>query len=124
MRAIHRLDQLVLSGARLADASRMTPSLSHANPRIVVGTFGGDYARLLTQNIETPLLAAQGWRAVQHQADDARRRAALLAERTQTPGSSDLQRLSAAFMHEMNDAGVLEPLDYDRIPTPVICART
>lgn len=97
-------------------ASRVRPVLAPANPRIVVGTFGGDYARLLTANIETPLLAPQGWRATQHEADDAARRAQMIAERDQTEGSTDLQRLSVAFMHEMNAAGLLETLDDGRIP--------
>jgi putative spermidine/putrescine transport system substrate-binding protein len=103
-------------GERPPGASRVRPALVPANPRIVVGTFGGDYARLLTTNIEAPLLAPQGWRVTQHEADDAARRAQLLTERDQAQGSTDLQRLSVAFMHEMNAAGLLETLDDSRIP--------
>jgi putative spermidine/putrescine transport system substrate-binding protein len=103
-------------GERPPGASRVRPALVPANPRIVVGTFGGDYARLLTTNIETPLLAPQGWSVTQHEADDAARRAQMFDECDRLQGSTDLQRLSVAFMHEMNATGILEPLDYNRIP--------
>ena len=35
--------------------------------KIVVGTWGGDYARLLTKNIEDPLLKPKGFEIVQDQ---------------------------------------------------------
>ena len=41
--------------------------------RVVVGTWGGDYARLLAKNIEDPLLKPKGYEVVQ---DQAGRRAA------------------------------------------------
>jgi putative spermidine/putrescine transport system substrate-binding protein len=90
--------------------------VTRANPRIVVGTFGGDYARLLTENIEAQLLAPQGWQVTQRVADDAVRRAEILDERAREVGSTDLQRLSVAFMQEMDAAEALEPIDYARIP--------
>lgn len=116
MRAARTADRQPFTGERPHGASRVRPALVPENPRIVVGTFGGDYARLLTANIGTPLLAPRGWRVAQHEADDAARRAQLLAERNRPHGSTDLQRLSVAFMQEMNAAGLLETLDYSRIP--------
>jgi putative spermidine/putrescine transport system substrate-binding protein len=94
----------------------MTPADTQANPRIVVGTFGGDYARLLTKNIESPLLAPQGWRVDQRVDDDFVRRAQMFSERHRVHSTTDLQRLSATFLHEMNEAGLLETLDASRIP--------
>jgi putative spermidine/putrescine transport system substrate-binding protein len=116
MRAAHKLDGRTCRGERPVGASRVRPARAPANPHIVVGTFRGDYARLLTAKIETPLLATQGWRVTQHEADDAVRRAQILDERDRAHGSTDLQRLSVAFMQEMNAAGALEALDYGRIP--------
>ncbi len=116
MRAARNPDDRPCTGERPPGASRVRPALVPANPRIVVGTFGGDYARLLTTNIETPLLASRGWHVTQHEADDATRRAQMLGERDRPQGGTDLQRLSVAFMHEMNAAGILETLDYSRIP--------
>ena len=47
--------------------------------KIVIGTWGGDYARLLNKNIEQPLLIANGWEVVQDQAGDPQRRSKMLA---------------------------------------------
>src|SRR5919205_2048644 len=76
--------------------------------RVVVGTWGGDYARLLTKNVEDPLLKPKGYEVVQDQASDAPRRAKLVAEKRLPRGTSDIQGLSAAQMYEMNEAGVVE----------------
>ena len=48
------------------------PAIARAqdNKRIVVGTWGGDYSRLLAKNIETPLLAPKGWDVVKDEAGD------------------------------------------------------
>ena len=32
------------------------PAAAQDNKKVIVGTWGGDYSRLLTKNIETPLL--------------------------------------------------------------------
>src|SRR5918993_3459 len=84
--------------------------------RVVVGTWGGDYARLLAKNIEDPLLKPKGYDVVQDQAGDAPRRAKMLAERRLPRGTSDIQGLSAANMYEMNEAGVIEQIDYGKLP--------
>ncbi|MFL5122782.1 MAG: PotD/PotF family extracellular solute-binding protein [Microvirga sp.] len=84
--------------------------------RVVVGTWGGDYARLLAKNIEDPLLKPKGYDVVQDQAGDAPRRAKMLAERRLPRGTSDIQGLSAANMYEMNEAGVVETIDYAKLP--------
>ena len=76
--------------------------------RIVVGTWGGDYARLLAKNIEDPLLKPKGFEIAQAQASDAPRRTKMIAEKRLPRGSSDIQGLSHANMFEMNEAGVVE----------------
>ena len=43
--------------------------------RVVVGTWGGDYAKLLTKNVDDPYLKPKGIEVVQDQASDAPRRA-------------------------------------------------
>ena len=72
--------------------------------KVVVGTWGGDYARLLTKNIEDPILKPKGYEIVQDQASDAPRRAKIVAEKRLPRGSSDIQGLSSANMFEMNEA--------------------
>jgi putative spermidine/putrescine transport system substrate-binding protein len=84
--------------------------------RIVVGTWGGDYARLLAKNIEDPLLKPKGYEVLQDQATDSPRRAKMVAEKRLPRGTSDIQGLSAAQMYEMNEAGVLEQIDYSKLP--------
>ena len=62
----------------------------------MVGTWGGDYARLLNKNIEQPILIPAGWEVVQDQAGDPERRGKMLAERRLPRGTTDLQGLSRA----------------------------
>lgn len=83
--------------------------------KIVVGTWGGDYARLLTKNIEDPILKPKGFEIAQDQASDAPRRAKMVAEKRLPRGSSDIQGLSAANMFEMNEAEAVEKIDYSKL---------
>jgi putative spermidine/putrescine transport system substrate-binding protein len=105
----------------LAGAAALAPAMSHhafaqAGGKVVIGTWGGDYARLLTKNIDEPILKPKGIEIVQDQAGDAPRRAKMTAEKRLPRGTVDVQGLSAANMFEMNEAGVLEQLDYSKIP--------
>jgi len=83
--------------------------------RVVVGTWGGDYARLLTKNIEDPILKPKGYEVAQDQAGDAPRRTKMVAEKRLPRGTTDIQGLSASNMYEMNEAGVCETLDYSKL---------
>lgn len=83
--------------------------------RIVVGTWGGDYARLLNKNIDQPLLIKDGWEVVQDQAGSPQRRAKMQAERRLPRGTTDVQGLSALEMFQMHDAGVAHQIDYSRL---------
>ena len=49
--------------------------------RIVLSTWGGDYAKLLTKHISVPLLAPKGWNVVNDEAQVTQRKAKVLAER-------------------------------------------
>jgi putative spermidine/putrescine transport system substrate-binding protein len=120
MKTIDR--RVVLKGlAAGAGASALLPgfggaALAQAGGKVVVGTWGGDYARLLTKNIEEPLLKPKGLEILQDQAADSPRRAKMLAERRLPRGTADIQGFSSANMFEMNEAGVLEQLDYAKLP--------
>jgi putative spermidine/putrescine transport system substrate-binding protein len=92
---------------------------AQAKGKIVIGTWGGDYAHLLHKNIEQPLLIAKGWEVVQDQAGDPQRRSKLLAEKRLPRGTTDLQGLSALNMYQMHDAGVIDQVDYAKIPNAV-----
>src|SRR5689334_24840754 len=83
--------------------------------RVVVGTWGGDYARLLTKNVEDPILKPKGYEVAQDQANDTARRSKVFAEKRLPRGTSDIQGFSAAFMYEMNENGVAEQIDYSKL---------
>src|SRR6185437_16517695 len=67
------LKSMVAGGAAALGLGRL-PLANAASGRVVIGTWGGDYAHLLTKNIETPLLKPLGINVVQDQASDAPRR--------------------------------------------------
>ncbi len=116
MTAFDRRELLKGTGAAALAAAAGTPAFAQSGGRVVVGTWGGDYARLLTKNIEDPILKPKGLEVVQDQAGDAPRRAKMVAEKRLPRGTVDIQGLSAANMFEMNEAGVLEEIDYSKLP--------
>src|SRR6266478_2815766 len=69
------------------------------NKRVVIGTWGGDYSRLLAKNIETPLLTPKGWESVHAEENADPRKAKMLAERSLRRGTTDVQGLSANDMY-------------------------
>jgi putative spermidine/putrescine transport system substrate-binding protein len=105
-----------LKGAGAVALSGLTLNQAQAEGRVVVGTWGGDYARLLAKNIEDPILKPKGFEVAQDQAADGPRRTKMVAEKRLPRGTTDIQGLSAANMYEMNEAGVVEPIDYAKLP--------
>src|SRR5581483_7265848 len=108
--------EVLLGAAALTAASSLPLKASaEGKGRIVVGTWGGDYARLLNKNIEVPILIKDGWEVVQDQAGDPERRSKMIAEQRLPRGTSDVQGLSALNMFQMNDAGTVLPIDYSKL---------
>src|SRR5947209_339055 len=108
--------EVLLGAAALAGTSCLPRAVSaQEKGRIVVGTWGGDYARLLHKNIEVPILIKDGWEVVQDQAGDPERRSKILAEARLPRGTSDVQGLSGINMFQMHDAGVVLPIDYGKL---------
>jgi putative spermidine/putrescine transport system substrate-binding protein len=108
--------EVLLGAAALAGAASLPrQAAAQVKGRIVVGTWGGDYARLLNKNIEQPLLIKDGWDVVQDQAGDPERRSKILAEARLPRGTSDVQGLSALNMAQMQDAGVVAQIDYSKL---------
>ncbi len=56
----------------------------------VVGTWGGDYARLLRENIDDPILKPAGIDVLQDVGDEAPRMAKLYAQRKLPRGTQDI----------------------------------
>ncbi len=108
--------EVLLGAAALASTAYLPRTASaQTKGRIVVGTWGGDYARLLNKNIEVPILIKDGWEVVQDQAGDPERRSKMLAEVRLPRGTSDVQGLSALNMFQMHDAGTILPIDYGKL---------
>jgi len=105
-----------LGGVAAVAAGTGFPAYAQDNKRIVVGTWGGDYSRLLAKNIETPLLAPGGWDVIKDEANAPPRRAKMMAEKALRRGTSDIQGLSANDMFEVNEQGTVEQLDYSKMP--------
>ena len=106
------------AGAALAGASAFGlngPASAQSKGKIVVGTWGGDYARLLNKNIEAPFLIPQGWEVVQDQAGQSERKSKVFAERRLPKGTVDLHGFSAADMFQMHDSGLVEEISYGRL---------
>ena len=112
-RAPSALAAIGLAGLPLGAAAQ-------AKGKVVVGTWGGDYARLLNKNIEQPILIKDGWEVIQDQAGDPERRSKMLAERRLPRGTTDVQGLSALNMFQMHDAGVI---DADRLRQAQECPQ-
>src|ERR1700730_9968926 len=107
---------VLLGAAALAGAVSLPgKALAQSKGRIVVRSWGGDYARLLNKNIEVPILIKDGWEVVQDQAGDPERRSKMLAEQRLPRGTSDIQVLSALNMFQMHDAGIAMPIDYSKL---------
>src|SRR5580698_11237393 len=108
--------EVLLGAAGIAGAAMLPRrAAAQAKGRIVVGTWGGDYAKLLNKNIEVPILIKDGWEVVQDQAGDPERRSKMLAEARLPRGTSDVQGLSALNMAQMHDAGIVLAIDYGKL---------
>jgi putative spermidine/putrescine transport system substrate-binding protein len=91
------------------------PAAAQDNKRVVVGTWGGDYSRLLAKNIETPLLNPKGWESVHSEENAPPRKAKMLAEKSLRRGTSDVQGLSSTDMYEVSQQGIVEAIDYSKM---------
>ena len=84
---------------------------ARAAERCVVGTWGGDYARLLRENIDDPILKPAGVEVVQDIGDEAPRFAKLVAQKMLPRGTMDIACLGAPNGYRAGEAGLVEKLD-------------
>jgi putative spermidine/putrescine transport system substrate-binding protein len=87
-----------------------------ASGQVVMSTWGGDYGKLLAQNIEEPLLKPKGIETVQDAGTEPTRVAKSIAQRRLPRGSVDVIAVQAPAAYDLEDAGMLEPLDEGKIP--------
>ena len=101
----------------LLGAALAAPALAHAQAsEVVVGTWGGDYAALLSSEIDVPVVRPLGLTPVQEVGTPAARKTKLLAERGSRRGSMDVVCLGDADCHAMGELGLVEELTPDKVP--------
>ena len=105
----------MLAGVAIVPAI-IRPGFAQANRNIVLATWGGDYAKLLTKHVSGPVLGPRGWTVINDEANVTQRKAKVLAERRLPAGTSDVQALTATDVAEMTAVGTLDKLDLSKIP--------
>ena len=98
-----------------AAAATLAPN-ARAAGQVIVGTWGGDYAALLADNIDKPLLAPAGTEVLQDVGNQDARRAKITAERTSRRGGMDVACLSDIDLYTMSQLGVWEPITEENVP--------
>jgi len=119
--AEHEISRRALLGtAAVAGASLAAPALwprrAAAAEQCVVGTWGGDYARLLRENIDEPILKPAGVEVAQDVADEAPRVAKLFAQKALPRSTLDIACMGAPQAYRCGAAGLLETLDASKVP--------
>lgn len=94
----------------------MAASRAFAAEQCIISAQGGDYAHLLHEIIDAPLVTPQGIDIVQDIADEPARAAKIYAGRVLPRGSIDVSINSAAVNHRLADAGLLQSLSAQTIP--------
>ena len=84
--------------------------------KVVLTTWGGDYARLLNENVEAPILGKQGVEVVQDVGDEAPRIAKVQAQRRLPRGSFDVVSVQAVAGYQLAEMGLLEELTPAKVP--------
>src|ERR1700739_2553370 len=99
----------VLAGAALLAAPAIIRP-ARAAETCVVGTWGGDYARLLRENIDDPILKPAGVEIVPDIGEESPRVAKLYAQKKLPHGSVDIACVGAVNGYRVNDAGLVDDL--------------
>src|ERR1700734_3807704 len=93
--------RVLAAGATLVAAPLFGRS-ARADERCVVGTWGGDYARLLRENIDDPILKPKGVEVVQDIGDETPRTSKMYAQKKLPHGTMDIACLGALWGYRVN----------------------
>src|ERR1700723_2026338 len=106
----------LLAGGAILGAAPSLMRRAGAAEICVVGTWGGDYARLLRENIDDPILKPRGVGVIQDVGDETPRYTKLMAQHMLPRGTIDIACLGAVNGYRATDAGLVEPLDTKKVP--------
>src|SRR4051812_16112858 len=87
-----------------------------AEEQVVIATWGGDYANLLKNNTDDPLLKPLGITVVQDTGDEDPRVAKMFAQRRLPRGPDDVICLQAVRAYETEGSGLLDTFDESKVP--------
>ena len=110
---------LVVGAAGLAMPALIGSSARAEDSKVILGTWGGDYARLLAENVEAPFLPKAGVEVVQDIADEPPRLAKVQAQRRLPRGTMDVACVQAVIAYQMAEQGLLEELTPAKVPNLV-----
>ena len=99
-----------------AVALPLLPGTARAEETVVVATWGGDYNRLLRENVEEPILAKEGIKVVPDLGDEDPRVAKMIAQRRLPRGGADVVCVQAVRGNEVAELGLVETLTEAEIP--------
>jgi putative spermidine/putrescine transport system substrate-binding protein len=80
--------------------------------KVIIGTWGGDYSRLLTKNIDSLM---KGVECIHAEENADPRKAKMIAEKSLRRGTTDVQGMSANDMYDLDQQGLIEQLDYSKM---------
>jgi putative spermidine/putrescine transport system substrate-binding protein len=106
----------VLGAGALLAAPALLARRAGAAETCVVGTWGGDYAKLLRENIDDPILKPLGIEVIQDVGDEVPRLAKLTVQRKLPRGTMDIACLGAVNGYRATVADLVEPLDATKVP--------
>ena len=100
----------------LLAAAALLTRRADAAETCVVGTWGGDYARLLKENIDDPILKPADINVIQDVGDETPRYTKMVAQHALPRGTMDIACFGAVNGYRAMQAGLLEPLDETKVP--------
>lgn len=106
----------ILGAAAVAAPWLLAGKARAQSGELVVANWGGDWNERVVRVFEKPMIESRAIKVIHDLQPAAERKAKLLAERRLPRGTIDIAWLSDADGYEMNEQGVLDPIDFSRIP--------
>ncbi len=91
------------------------PSLAQGGGDLVVATWGGDYAKLLQENVDN-VYAAGGGSVLQDLGDEESRVAKMIAQKRLPSGTWDIASISSLNAAVLKDSELFETIDAQKVP--------
>ncbi len=106
-----------LAGALALAAPAIIGSRARAaGGKVVIATWGGDYGRLLNENVEVPILSKQDIEVIQDVGDEPQRMAKMQAQRRLPRGTMDVVCVQAVGGYQLAEMGLVEELNTTNVP--------